>query len=282
VAQILSGAEVVAALNERTARAAEELKTQGIHPQLAIVRLGKRADEISYERGATKRCEAVGVLVKSFALPEEATQDELFALIHELNADATVHGVLLLRPLPAHLDDDVVRNALDANKDIDGITDKTSAAVFTSRKGSFVPCTPHACMEILDHFGIKLAGKRAVVVGRSLVVGKPVALMLLDRNATVTLAHSHTVDLPAVVRDADIVIACVGQAKMLGAEYLRAGQTVIDVGINVDETGALVGDVDFEAALEVVEALTPVPGGVGTVTTSVLAKHVVQAAERTQ
>jgi methylenetetrahydrofolate dehydrogenase (NADP+)/methenyltetrahydrofolate cyclohydrolase len=280
VAQILSGAEVVAALNERTARAAEELKAQGIYPQLAIVRLGKRADEISYERGATKRCEAVGVLVKSFALPEEATQDELLSLIHELNADATVHGVLLLRPLPAHLDDDVVRNALDANKDIDGITDKTSAAVFTSRQGSFVPCTPHACMEILDHFGIKLAGKRAVVVGRSLVVGKPVALMLLDRNTTVTLAHSHTVDLPAVVRDADIVIACVGQAKMLGAEYLRAGQIVIDVGINVDETGALVGDVDFEAALEVVEALTPVPGGVGTVTTSVLAKHVVQAAER--
>ncbi|MDR2714319.1 MAG: bifunctional 5,10-methylenetetrahydrofolate dehydrogenase/5,10-methenyltetrahydrofolate cyclohydrolase [Coriobacteriales bacterium] len=280
MAQILSGAEVVAALNERTARAAEELKAQGIYPQLAIVRLGKRADEISYERGATKRCEAVGVLVKSFALPEEATQDELLSLIHELNADATVHGVLLLRPLPAHLDDDVVRNALDANKDIDGITDKTSAAVFTSRQGSFVPCTPHACMEILDHFGIKLAGKRAVVVGRSLVVGKPVALMLLDRNTTVTLAHSHTVDLPAVVRDADIVIACVGQAKMLGAEYLRAGQIVIDVGINVDETGALVGDVDFEAALEVVEALTPVPGGVGTVTTSVLAKHVVQAAER--
>ena len=282
MAEILRGAEVVRALNERTAAQVAALKEQGINPQLAIVRLGEREDELAYERGAMKRCEGVGVSVRQVIFPEQTTQEELVETIRALNADDAIHGVLLLRPLPRHIDDDVVRNALSSHKDIDGITDAAAAGVFTSRKGAFVPCTSHACMEILDHFGIELEGKKAVVVGRSLVVGKPAAMMLLDRNATVTIAHSRTCSLAEVVRNADIVIACVGRAKMITAEYLRAGQVVIDVGINVDETGALVGDVDFEAAQDIVRAITPVPGGVGTVTTSVLVKHVAQAAARTR
>ncbi|MCL2757564.1 MAG: bifunctional 5,10-methylenetetrahydrofolate dehydrogenase/5,10-methenyltetrahydrofolate cyclohydrolase [Coriobacteriia bacterium] len=279
--KVLSGKEVVAALNEQTAAAVEALKAQGINPQLAIVRLGEREDDMSYERGAIKRCEGVGVRASCVTLPGEASTEDLLEIIRQLNEDPTVHGVLVLRPLPSQIDDELIRKELDVRKDIDGITDSANAGVFTGKGESFVPCTPHACMEILDHFGIDVAGKKAVVIGRSLVVGKPAAMMLLDRNATVVIAHSRTKDLPTVVRDADVVIACVGRAKMIGVEYLRAGQVVIDVGINVDENGSLIGDVDFAAAADIVEAITPVPGGVGTVTTSVLVKHVVQAAERT-
>ena len=282
MARILKGADVVSALNERNALQVEALKKCGVKPQLAIVRLGKREDEIAYERGAIKRCESAGVSVRQFIFPEDATQERLIALIETLNTDEDIHGVLLLRPLPAHIDDDVVRNALDPRKDIDGITDSAAAGVFTSRAASFVPCTSHACMEILDYFGIEPLGKKALVIGRSLVVGKPTAMMLLDRNATVTIAHSHTADLAELTRNADIVIVCVGCAQMIGVEYLRRGQVIIDVGINVDEAGLLVGDVDFEAAEGIVDAITPVPGGVGTVTTSVLVKHVIQAAANTR
>jgi methylenetetrahydrofolate dehydrogenase (NADP+)/methenyltetrahydrofolate cyclohydrolase len=279
MAQILSGAEVVTKLNECSSATVDELKACGVIPQLAIVRVGAREDEISYERGAVKRAENVGVATKKVSLPDDTSQEALIKAIEALNADETVHGVLLLRPLPAHIDDDAVRNTLDPKKDVDGITDAVAADIFTSRQGSFVPCTPHACMDLLDYYGIALEGKTAVVVGRSLVVGKPLAMMLLDRNATVTIAHSRTVDLASVVRSADIVIVCTGHAKMVGAEYLRCGQVVIDVGINALEDGSLVGDVDFEAAQAIVSAITPIPGGVGAVTTSVLVKHVIQAAK---
>jgi methylenetetrahydrofolate dehydrogenase (NADP+)/methenyltetrahydrofolate cyclohydrolase len=188
--------------------------------------------------------------------------------------------VLLLRPLPDHIDDDAVRNELAAEKDVDGITDKSIAAVFAGGGAGFAPCTPQACLEILDHYGIGAQGKEAVVVGRSLVVGKPAAMMLLARNATVTVAHSRTADLRKVTSRADIVVACVGRAEMIGSDYLREGQTVIDVGINATDGGRLVGDVGFEDADGLVDAVTPVPGGVGAVTTSVLMKHVIAAAQR--
>jgi methylenetetrahydrofolate dehydrogenase (NADP+)/methenyltetrahydrofolate cyclohydrolase len=281
MAVVLSGAEVAAALNKGIAQDVEALKARGVAPALAIVRVGERGDDLSYERGATKRAEKVGVAVRSVALAADVTQKELLGVIRELNVDAAVHGVLLFRPLPGHIDEDTVRNALVPEKDVDGITDLSLAGVFAGNDTGYAPCTPQACMEILDHFGIDVKGKNAVVVGRSLVVGKPAAMMLLDRHATVTVCHSRTVDLPSVVRAADIVIACVGRPRMLGAEYLSTGQTVIDVGINVTDEGTLVGDVDFEVAEGIVAAITPVPGGVGTVTTSVLMKHVVEAAKKT-
>jgi len=279
VATILKGAEVAEALNAEIIKESEALKAAGIEPTLAILRVGERGDDISYEKGVTKRAEKVGVAIKNVLLPADVSQEVLIKTVEKLNADKSVHGVLMFRPLPKHIDEDTVCNVLDPAKDIDGITDASTVGVFTDNSSGFAPCTPSACMEILEHFGVDVKGKRAVVVGRSLVVGKPAAMMLLKRNATVTVAHSRTTDLPAVVREADIVIACVGRAKMVDASYLSPGQFVIDVGINVADDGSLAGDVDFEAASAIVEAITPVPGGVGTVTTSVNLKHVVEAAK---
>jgi len=279
MATILKGAEVVEALNAEIIAEAEALKAKGVEPTLAILRVGERGDDISYEKGATKRAEKVGVAVKNVILPADVAQDQLLAAIDDLNNDAAVHGVLMFRPLPKHLDEDLVRNALSPAKDVDGITDGSLAAVFAGVGSGYAPCTPSACMEILAHFGFELAGKKAVVVGRSLVVGKPAAMMLLGKNATVTIAHSRTQNLQGVVAAADVVIACVGRAQMIDDDYLSEGQIVIDVGINVTEDGKLVGDVDFEDAEDTVAAITPVPGGVGSVTTSVLMKHVVEAAK---
>ncbi|MCL2882850.1 MAG: bifunctional 5,10-methylenetetrahydrofolate dehydrogenase/5,10-methenyltetrahydrofolate cyclohydrolase [Coriobacteriia bacterium] len=278
MATVLKGAEVSEALNTKIMEESEALKAMGVNPTLAILRVGERGDDISYEKGVTKRAEKVGVAIKNVLLPADVAQEVLIKAIEDLNADKSVHGVLMFRPLPDHLDEDVVRNMLEPSKDIDGITDASMSGVFAGIHTGFAPCTPSACMEILEHFGVDAKGKHAVVVGRSLVVGKPAAMMLLDRNATVTIAHSRTADLPSVVREADIVIACVGRAKMVEASYLKPGQIVIDVGINVLEDGSLSGDVDFEAASSIVEAITPVPGGVGAVTTSVNLKHVVEAA----
>jgi methylenetetrahydrofolate dehydrogenase (NADP+)/methenyltetrahydrofolate cyclohydrolase len=276
--EILRGNEVVGALNERIAAEVEALKARGVVPTLAIVRVGERGDDISYERGAAKRAAALGVEVRSLVLPQSITTEVLVAQIEELNADKSVHGVLMFRPLPEHINEDRARNTLAPAKDVDGITDLSLAGVFADRPTGFAPCSPAACLEILDHFSISVEGKKVVVIGRSLVVGKPVAMMLLRRNATVTVAHSRTKELAEVVQSADIVIAAVGRPNLITGDYLASGQTVIDVGVNVVADGALVGDVDFASASEIVGALTPVPGGVGTVTTSVLIKHVIEAA----
>lgn len=275
----LKGAEVTASLNARLREKAEKLAASGILPTLAIIRVGERDDDVAYERGATKRCESIGVAVKSRVLPADATQEDLLAVIDSVNRDAAVHGALLFRPLPAHFDDNAVRNALSPAKDVDGITDGSLAGVFAGTGHGFPPCTAQACLEILDHFQVELKGKRAVVLGRSLVVGKPVAMMLLGRHATVTICHTRTVDLPAVCREAEILVVAAGRANVVDRAYLSPGQTVIDVGINMDASGRLCGDVAAGDADGFVEALTPVPGGVGTVTTSVLVKHVLAAAE---
>lgn len=272
------GAPVAQALTEQLALRADGLKARGIVPTLAIVRVGERPEDLSYERGALKRCEKVGISVKQFTLSEQVGQEELLAVIRQINADREIHGCLLFRPLPAHIDEEVVCAALDPAKDVDGITVGSLAAVFTGSGAGFPPCTAQACMEILDYYGCDLTGKRAVVVGRSLVVGKPLAMLLLGRNATVTLCHTRTADLAAECRRAEVLIAAAGQANMIGRDHLAPGQLVLDVGINVDQDGALVGDVDFAAANEVAGAVTPVPGGVGAVTTSVLAAHVLEAA----
>lgn len=276
----LLGKEVTAALNERIKGDVEKLKAKGVIPMLGIVRVGERPDDLSYERGAVKRCETLGVSYEKFLLPENVSQDELMETIRTVNKREDIHGVLIFRPLPGHLDEKEVIRALDPEKDVDGITDGSMVGVFTSTAQGFPPCTPQACMEILDHYGIDCTGKKAVVIGRSLVVGKPAAMMLLKKNATVTICHTRTKDMPSVVKEADIVIVAAGRAGVVDDTYLSPGQIVIDVGINVNEEGKLCGDVDYEKAEPVVEAITPVPGGVGSVTTSVLIGHVVEAAMR--
>ena len=280
MAEILKGAPVVAALNEEMAREVESLKSIGIVPTLAIVRVGEREDDIAYERGAMKRCEKVGVEVKQVLLPGDCSEDALISTLQDLNNNSKVHGVLLFRPLPKYMDGDRVRNTLSPEKDIDGITDLSLAGVFVGTNTGYAPCTAQACMEIIDYYGIDPNGKKAVVVGRSLVVGKPAAMMLIGKNATVTVCHTRTVDMPAVCREGEILIISTGRPKIVDKRHLAPGQTVIDVGINILEDGSMCGDVDFDAAEGIVGAVTPVPGGVGTVTTSVLVKHVVQAAKK--
>ena len=278
---ILKGAPVVAAMNEANAARCAALREKGVVPTLAVVRVGAREDDLSYEKGVMARCAKVGVEVKQFLLPADAAQEELLGVIACINADPSIHGCLLFRPLPRQFDDRTVRAALAPEKDIDGITDGSLAGVFTNTALGYPPCTAQACLEILKFYGIPLSGRRAVVVGRSLVVGKPAAMMLDRENATVTLCNSRTRDLPEVCREADIVVVAMGKAGAVDAEHLREGQVVVDVGIHVNEEGKLCGDVRFGEAEPLVEAITPVPGGVGTVTTSVLVSHVVEAAEKT-
>ena len=291
MAKQLLGKEVnealVAALQTRTAA----LKEKGVQACLGIIRLGENPSDLSYEKGATKRAEEVGVAVKNYILPESASKEELLAVIDQVNADESVHGVLMFRPLPKHLkaDQDEICNRLDPRKDVDGMTDGSNAGVFMGKQLGFAPCTPAACMEILDHYGIDCTGKKAVVIGRSLVVGKPAAMMLMGKNATVTVCHTKTVDTAAVAREADILISAAGVLKSLTKEYVRPGQIVVDVSINWDAEkinakggkGGIAGDAVYEEVEPIVEAITPVPGGVGAVTTSVLIGHVVEAAKRT-
>ena len=280
MARILKGAPVVAAMNEANAARCAALQARGIRPTLAVVRVGSREDDLSYEKGVLTRCGKVGVEVRQFLLPADAAQAQLLEVIGQINADPGIHGCLLFRPLPAQFDDRTIRAALAPEKDIDGITDGSLAGVFTNTAIGYPPCTAQACLEILKYYQIPLSGRRAVVVGRSLVVGKPAAMMLDRENATVTLCNSRTRNLPALCREADIVVVAMGKAGAIDAGCLRAGQVVVDVGIHVNAEGKLCGDVQYAEAEPVVEAITPVPGGVGTVTTSVLVGHVVEAAEK--
>lgn len=280
MAKRLLGKEVTAALNEKIKANVAALQEKGITPTLGIVRVGEREDDLSYERGAVKRCETLGVACEKFLLPADVSQERLMEVIDQVNADDRIHGVLIFRPLPKHLDEAAVIRALAPEKDVDGITDGSMVGVFAGTDQGFPPCTPQACIEILDHYGIDCTGKKAVVVGRSLVVGKPAAMMLLKKNATVTVCHTRTVDMPSVVKEADIVIVAAGRAGVVTADYVSPGQIVIDVGINVNEEGKLCGDVAFDQVESIVDAITPVPGGVGSVTTSVLVGHVVEAAMR--
>ena len=279
MATMLKGAPVAAALNDTLQARVKTLEADGVRPTLAIVRVGEKPDDISYERTARKRCAAVGVETRGMTLPEDCGQDRLVETLRALNSDLAVHGVLLFRPLPKYMDDDAVRNSLAPEKDVDGITDVSLAGVFAGTGRGYPPCTAQACMEILDFYGVDPKGKRATVIGRSLVVGKPVAMMLLGRHATVTMCHTRTIDMSSACGNAEILIVSAGRPEIIGREYLSPGQTVIDVGINVLDDGTLRGDVNFTDAGEIVSAVTPVPGGVGTVTTSVLLAHVVNAAD---
>ena len=282
MAEVLKGMPVAKAISEELKARSEALQAKGVTPTLAIFRVGERDDDLSYERGAMKRAGQTGVAVKNVVLPADVDSEAFFQALDELNKDETVHGILMFRPLPRQLDGEKARQMLAPEKDMDGCTDGSLAGVFANAKVGFPPCTAQAAMEILKFYGIDPKGKRAAVIGRSLVIGRPVAMMLMHANATVTICHTRTVDVPSVTREADIVIAASGQMESVGAEYLSEGQTVIDVGIGWNEAkGKLCGDVKFEEAEPVVSAITPVPGGVGSVTTAVLCKHVIEAAERT-
>ena len=289
MAKQLLGKEVnealVAALQGRTAA----LKEKGVTPTLGIIRLGENPSDLSYEKGATKRAEEVGVAVKNYILPETATKEEVLAVIDEVNADASVHGVLMFRPLPKHLknDQDEICNRLAPCKDVDSMTHMSNAGVFEGQDLGYAPCTPAACMEILDHYGIDCKGKNAVVIGRSLVVGKPAAMMLMAKNATVTICHTRTVNTAEICKNADIIVTAAGVLNSLTKDFVREGQIVIDVSMNWNPEkitskgkGGMSGDCVFDEVEPVVEAITPVPGGVGAVTTTVLMKHVVEAAEK--
>ncbi len=277
---LLKGAEVSKALNEKIKNDVKVLKEKGINPVLVMIRVGERPDDISYEKGAAKRCENLGIEAKHIAFSETVAEEELVEVIKNANEDKTVHGILLFRPLPKHLNEEKICAAITTEKDVDGIKKDSLTSVFTGSGQGFAPCTPKACMEILNYYGIDCTGKKAVVIGRSLVVGKPAAMMLLDKNATVTICHSKTNDLPAICQQADIIIAAAGSMRMIGKECFHKGQIIVDVGIHVDSEGKLFGDVKFEEADGIVEAITPVPGGVGAVTNGVLAGNVVEAAKR--
>ena len=281
MANLLKGKDVAAAINERSKKDVEILKANGINPTLAIIRVGEKADDMSYERGATKRCNEVGVNVKVVALDINVSKDKFYQTLEELNNDDSVHGILVFRPLPKELDNELCRNSINPKKDVDGCSDSSLAGVFTNKALGFAPCTAQAAIEILDYYNIDVTGKNVVVLGRSLVVGKPVAVMLTNKNATVTICHTKTRNTAEISRNADIVVTATGQMESLDKSFFKEGQTVIDVGISWNETKQkLCGDVLFDEAEPIVENITPVPGGVGSVTTSVLVNHVVEAAKR--
>lgn len=266
---------ILADLQERVDR----LSKKGVVPKLSVVRVGAREDDLSYERGIYKRFESVGAKVETIELPLSVTQEELESVIAALNEDTSVHGVLMFRPLPKSLDENKIKSLLAEEKDVDCLTSANDAHLFAGDKKGYPPCTPQAVMEILDHYDIDLNGKKVTVVGRSMVVGKPVAMLLLAKNATVTICHTRTRELQQECRNADIIVACAGVPRMITSEFVREGQVVIDVGIHVVDD-KLCGDVDYDSVSEVVDAITPVPGGVGSVTTTVLLKHMVVSAEK--
>ena len=265
MAELLKGAPVTASLGEKIRERVSLLLDRGITPTLATVRVGDNDGDIYYERAASKRCGSLGIEMRSLTFPNDVSESALLEAIEQLNQDDSVHGVLIFRPLPKHINDSTVCAALSPDKDVDGITDGSMAGVFTGSGRGFCPCTAQACTEILDYYGIDCTGKRAVVLGRSLVIGKPVSQLLLAKNATVTVCHTRTRDLSQETRRAEIIVAAVGHARSLGPEDVSPGQVIVDVGTNTGEDGKMCGDVDTALVEPVVGAITPVPGGVGSV-----------------
>ncbi len=274
---LLKGKPVADALSAAIREEVDYLKPKGIQPALTLIRAGEKPDDKAYERAIIKRCESVGVKVNSEVVPEDISQSDFFALLEGHNQDPAVHGILIFRPLPKHLKEEEVQYRIAPEKDVDGFHPVNAGKLLTGDPSAFAPCTPMAVMEILKHYQVELSGKRAVVLGRSMVVGKPVALLLLAENVTVTIAHSRTQHLDQVTSEADILVAAIGKPEFVKASFIKEGAIVADVGINVDEDGNLKGDVEAAGAEARAEAYTPVPGGVGSVTTAVLAKQVLKA-----
>lgn len=274
--EILKGADVVSAMNQEMKSA---LAASDYVPLLAVIRVGQKPDDMSYERSAVRRMETVGLRCRTYVYEESITNDSFAEEFRKINNDPEVDGILLLRPLPAHIDEAAIENMIDPEKDVDGISPCNMARVFSGDETGFAPCTAEAVIEMLRHAGIPLSGRRVTIVGRSLVVGRPLAMLCIKENATVTVCHTKTVDITAACRQAEILIACAGRARMIDGTYVGKDAVIIDVGINVDAQGKLCGDVDLASVTDIAGLATPVPGGVGTVTTSVLAKHVIRAAK---
>ncbi len=278
MSEALKGAPVAAAINEKTRERVSKLKAIGVQPTLAGVRVGENTSDLSYERGARKRCDALGIVYRGIALPESANGEDVLNVISALADDDMVHGIMVYRPLPERIDDRRIRAAIPCAKDVDGITDMSMASVFTGGEG-FCPCTAEAVIEMLDYYNVELTGARVTVLGRGAVIGKPVAQLLISRNATVTVCHTKTRNLSEELQRADIIVAAAGHRNIVSAGCVREGQVVIDVGVNDNGKGGICGDVDFETAAPIVKAITPVPGGVGGITVAVLMSHTVTAAE---
>ncbi len=278
--QIIKGKPVADAITAELVKDVEMLKSKGIEPKLKIVRVGAREDDLAYERGALSRMDKCGIKAEVLELPVDICQADFVKELKAVNDDPSVHGILLFRPLPKQLNMEEIKFVVDPVKDIDCMNPLNAEKIFEGDKTGYPPCTSQACVEILDHYGIDMKGKRAAVIGRSMVVGKPLAMLLLDKNATVTVCHSRTNDLPGVCRQAEVVIAAVGRAEMVTGDFISEGAVVIDVGINVNAEGKLCGDVKFDECVDKASMITPVPAGVGSVTTSVLAKHVVKACKQ--
>lgn len=278
MAEILKGKAVADSITENLIIRAEALKEKGKIPTLAILRLGENEADLSYERNAVKRCEKIGIEVRHYALPIDADKDAVLSAVNEINESSEIDACLVMRPLPEKETEYLVSRTLDPTKDVDCMTGESLSRVFLGRGNAFTPCTPQACIEICDHYGIELEGKNVVIIGRSPVVGKPLAMMLQSRNATVTMCHTKTKDLAGICRAAEILFVAAGKAELVDESMVNDKQIIVDVGINV-QNDKLVGDVNFNACEPRVAAITPVPGGVGAVTTSVLAKHVIISAE---
>ena len=275
----MMGSEVAKAMKENLIQEVEVLKGKGITPHLTIIRVGDRPDDVTYERNAKRRMELVGIACNVIELEETVSQEEFENVFCQLNQDENVHGILLFQPLPDHLDVEKVKSRIHPYKDVDCMCIENAAKVFMGDQTGHAPCTAEAVMEMLRHYEIPVAGKRVVVLGRSLVIGRPLSMLMLEQNATVTICHSKTENLEEVCKEADILVAAVGRPRMVTGQMVREEAVVVDVGINVDEKGNLCGDVDFEDVEARASYISPVPRGVGSVTTSVLAGHVIQAAK---
>lgn len=274
--EILKGLPVANAINEKLM---EQVKSiEGPLPHLAIIRVGERPDDCSYERGAVKKMDKVGVRCTTYTFDADIDNETFQTEFDKINENPDIDGILMLRPLPKQLDEKQIENKIDPRKDLDGISPLNLAKVYAGDENGYAPCTAEAVIEMLDYAGIDIKGKRVTVVGRSLVIGKPVSMLLMKRNATVTVCHTKTVDMEGTCKNAEILVAAAGSARMIKKDYVAEGAIVVDVGINVDEEGNLCGDVDFDTITDIAAIATPVPGGVGSVTTSVLAKHLVKAA----
>ena len=283
MAELLKGKPVADAIDLDIQKETEVLKEKGIIPSLAVFRVGERNDDLSYERGILKKCEKTGIRLLSYVFPEDVSVEEFYQKLQEANDDPSIHGILVFRPLPKRFDDDVLRNSIHVSKDIDGCGDLSLAGVFTGNELGFAPCTAQAVIAILDYYGIQIQGSNITVLGRSLVIGRPVSMLLMKQNATVTICHTRTRNTPEIASKADILVCATGQMESVTEDYVNNEQIVIDVGIGWNEQKQkLCGDVLFEAVEPIVKKITPVPGGVGSVTVSILCQHVIEACIRSQ
>ena len=279
MSELLYGAPAAQAILASLEDRIQALRARGREPCLAMLRCGEDPGALSYERAAARSCSKAGIQVRNVVLPWTACTEDLLRAVDRVNGDQSVHGILVLRPLPKQIDTQAIFRRLRHDKDVDGITVPSLARVFVGRGGGFAPCTPEACIAMLDHYGVPLAGARVVILGRSLIVGRPLSMLLIARDATVTLCHSRTRDPASLCREADILIAAAGRARFVDESYVNPHQIILDVGVNEGIDGIICGDVAFERVSPLVRAISPVPRGVGTVTTAVLARHVVEAAE---